>query len=190
MYYNSSTSQAVSPIRIFSGPNNLKENLFYIIGEIFGKIFKENNEINSINSDFTGYTEDNYKEAEKVYSMAYVEINQLANNFLTANDAIRDISLLQSNWNGNGAQPFSEMLVNKCYIILNQLAAEPFVCPTACGAIQFEYEKENGEYLEFEIYEDKIEVYSVSAEGEESENILLGMNAIDQVKQMVVDFYG
>lgn len=77
----------------------------------------------------------------------------------SANRALKDISVLQDNWNENGAKSFSRELVEKCYKILRQLTAEPFICPTACGSIQFEYEKENGEYLEFEIYEDRIEFF-------------------------------
>lgn len=70
------------------------------------------------------------------------------------------------------------------------MVAEPFVCPTACGSIQFEYEKDNGDYLEFEIYEDRIEVYlDTLSDGEEEFN-LQGISATDKMKQMVVDFYG
>ena len=71
-----------------------------------------------------------------------------------------------------------------------QLTAEHFICPTACGSIQFEYEKENGEYLEFEIYEDRIEFFSISQKGEEQEETFLGKSAAERMKQMVVDFYG
>lgn len=108
----------------------------------------------------------------------------------SANRALKDISVLQDNWNENGAKSFSRELVEKCYKILRQLTAEPFICPTACGSIQFEYEKENGEYLEFEIYEDRIEVFSISQKGEEQEETFLGKSAAERMKQMVVDFYG
>ena len=53
-----------------------------------------------------------------------------------------------------------------------------------------EYEKENGEYIEFEIYEDRIEVYSESLINGEEEFVLYGITANDKMKQMVVDFYG
>ena len=90
----------------------------------------------------------------------------------------------------NGAQAFSVKLIERCRQIVSQLVAEPFVCPTACGSIQFEYEKENGEYIEFEIYEDRIEVYSESLINGEEEFVLYGITANDKMKQMVVDFYG
>lgn len=56
---------------------------------------------------------------------------------------------MKDNWNGNGANSFSTKLIEKCREIVTQLVAEPFVCPTACGSIQFEYEKDNGDYLKF-----------------------------------------
>lgn len=117
-------------------------------------------------------------------------VNQLTKIFYTAEMALKDISALQDNWNENGAKSFSRELVEKCYKILRQLTSEPFICPTACGSIQFEYEKENGEYLEFEVYEDRIEVFSISQKGEEQEEIFLGKSAAERMKQMVVDFYG
>ena len=51
-------------------------------------------------------------------------------------------------------------------------------------------EKENGDYLEFEIYEDRIEFFSISQKGEEQEETFLGKSAAERMKQMVVDFYG
>lgn len=50
--------------------------------------------------------------------------------------------------------------------------------------------KKNGEYLEFEIYEDRIEFFSISQKGEEQEETFLGKSAAERMKQMVVDFYG
>lgn len=190
MYCNVSINQVYSPMEALQRSDDLKVRLPYIIARAFEKINGQKNVTNSINDNFTGYTGDNYKEAETVYSMTYAEINQLAKNYVKANKAIKDISELQADWNGNGARPFSAALIEKCHEILNQLAAEPFVCPTACGAVQFEYEKENGEYLEFEIYNDRIEAYSVSEKGTETEKCLSGINEIEQMKQMVVDFYG
>ena len=50
--------------------------------------------MNSINDNCQGYTGDNYKEVETVYSMTYAEINQLAKNYVKASEAIKDISEL------------------------------------------------------------------------------------------------
>lgn len=125
-----------------------------------------------------------------IYPMARDNINSLTKNYITANIALNNILKLESNWNDNGAQGFSIRLVEKCRRILNQSVAEPFICPTACGSIQFEYEKDNGEYLEFEIYEDRIEVYRETLMNGEEEISLCGIAANNKMRQMVVDFYG
>lgn len=110
-------------------------------------------------------------------------------NYIGASTTMNEIAKLEHNWNNNGANPFSAKLIEKCRGIVMQLAAEPFVCPTACGSIQFEYEKENGDYLEFEIYEDRIEVFLDTTSGGEQEFNLRGISATDKMKQLVVDFY-
>ena len=67
--------------------------------------------------------------------------------------------VLEENWNGNHANAFASELIKKCKDILNQLTIPPFIAPTALNAIQFEWEKENGDYLECEIFKHKIEIY-------------------------------
>lgn len=191
MYYPPSSSQLYNPTGVNYLSNAIKEKaLTYIINETFEKISRQKFVDSGMKGRCIGYNEDNYKEKEKTYSMTRRGVNQLTKIFYTAEMALKDISVLQDNWNENGAKSFSRELVEKCYKILRQLTAEPFICPTACGSIQFEYEKENGEYLEFEIYEDRIEVFSISQKGEEQEETFLGKSAAERMKQMVVDFYG
>ena len=102
---------------------------------------------------------------------------------------LREIKNLKDNWNDNGAKEFSDALIDRVAIILGNVSEEPFVCPTACGSIQLEYEKEDGSYLEFEVYEKRIEVYMVDCKGKEDELILSGKAANSRLYQMVVDFY-
>lgn len=66
-----------------------------------------------------------------------------------------EIGQLQDNWNGNGAKAFSQGLIKYAQALALSLSTQPNIYPTACNSIQFEYEKENGEYLEFEIFENK-----------------------------------
>ena len=56
-----------------------------------------------------------------------------------------------SNWNGNGAEPFSENIIQRAFDFINspELKFQPNVFPTARQSIQFEYEKSNGDYLFF-----------------------------------------
>jgi len=83
-------------------------------------------------------------------------------------DRLHDYSLFEDNWNLYGAKPFSTKLLNLAWNKIRELEIQPEVFPTMCDSIQFEYEKENGDYLEFEIYEDRIEVFEI-IDGEEDE---------------------
>ena len=55
---------------------------------------------------------------------------------------------------------FSNKLVNRVATILSRLKNQPEVFPTGRNSIQIEFEKSNGDYLEFELFEDgKISKY-------------------------------
>lgn len=71
---------------------------------------------------------------------------------------------LPQNWNDNNAQPFNNCLIKKCISIISELEYQPEIFPTARQSIQFEYEKTNGDYLEFEFFEEKIIVYMEKGE--------------------------
>lgn len=72
---------------------------------------------------------------------------------------IESIKKLEENWNDNHANPFSPNLIRKVAGIISVLKVQPQIFPTARNSIQLEYEKENGDYLEFEIYEEFITCY-------------------------------
>lgn len=72
------------------------------------------------------------------------------------------ISELQDNWNDNGAKKFSDKLIVKCYSILFGLPVLPEIFPVADGSIQFEYEKDNGSYLEFDIFENEVSEFMLA----------------------------
>ncbi len=75
----------------------------------------------------------------------------------------------QVNWDGNGALPFMEAQIEKAKLILFNLPKQPEIFPTARQSVQFEYEKENGDYLEFEIFEDSISCLQIVS-GRETEH--------------------
>lgn len=102
-------------------------------------------------------------------------------------NTINEISKLKFNWNGNKAEPFSESLVQKSIKVLNSLEYTPEIYPTACNSIQFEYEKESGEYLEFEIFDKYINVFMIHDDESEEE---FTENDIDKIKKLVNEFYG
>ncbi len=82
---------------------------------------------------------------------------------MTCKKALHNIldsySVLPENWNDNGAKPFSPKLINRCHEIVDGLKYIPALFPTGCNSIQFEFEHGDS-YIEFEVYENKIEVYS------------------------------
>ncbi len=110
-------------------------------------------------------------------------------NIDSLHETIDYLGKLPYDWNHNGAQPFSPKLIDRCHKILDCLSYRPFIAPTACGSIQFEYEKDNGDYLEIEVFEDKVKMYTKTM------IYLEGYQNIDQdytpddINQIVEDFY-
>lgn len=43
---------------------------------------------------------------------------------------LKDVKNLKYDWNGYGAKPFSEALINKCFRIAKALPAQPMIYPT------------------------------------------------------------
>ena len=84
---------------------------------------------------------------------------------------------LKENWNDYGAPPISHSLIDTAIKIIQEIKVQPQLFPTARNSIQLEYEKINGEYLEFELFEDKIEMY-IEAQFEKDEKAFL-YNEID-----------
>lgn len=95
------------------------------------------------------------------------------------------ISRLEPNWNENGAEKFSNGLIVKCYSILIGLPFLPEIFPVADGSIQFEYEKSDGSYLEFCIFENEISQFIAYPNGKEIEQTI----DIDKIAEEVKKFY-
>lgn len=105
----------------------------------------------------------------------------------TATKAIREIESLKYNWNDNGAKPFSNVIIQRAFSIAKRLSFNPSVFPTARGTIQFEYEKDSGEYLELELFENKIHFFEIGTNGEEDESDI-SYNQINAVLKKVNSF--
>ncbi|MBU0764546.1 MAG: hypothetical protein KJ607_06910, partial [Bacteroidetes bacterium] len=86
----------------------------------------------------------------------------VANNRYNLTELRRNYQILNSfknlreNWNGNDAQPFPEHLIEKVIKIISKLEYQPQIFPTGRNSIQLEFENKNGDYLEFEIFPDRI----------------------------------
>ena len=95
---------------------------------------------------------------------------------------IHDISQLKDDWNGNGVSAFKDTLIEKIKYLVLHLDIQPEIFPTACDSIQFEYEKENGEYLEFELFDNRLKVFTMDSDGNDySYNIDTDINKINEV---------
>ena len=62
---------------------------------------------------------------------------------------LAQIANLKNNWDGYGAAPIPPYTLYFALQLICSLHEQPEIFPTATGAIQFEYEKDNGDYLEF-----------------------------------------
>lgn len=99
-------------------------------------------------------------------------------------ELINSYKKLDNNWNGYGAQKISESVIDSALSILYFLNRQPDVFPTGRNSIQFEYEKDNGDYLEFEIFENYVTAFQIISSEESEYNI-----NTSEIRKMVVDFY-
>jgi len=98
---------------------------------------------------------------------------------------LHEYSQLEKNWDSEGAKPFAKKLINYAWEIIIKLDIQPEIFPTMRESIQLEYEKDNGDYLEFEIYEDRIEVFEIIAKSEKEYNI----SVTDDLNDIVNEFH-
>ena len=101
-------------------------------------------------------------------------------------EQIREIEELQYNWNGNEAARFSADLVKKARSVIMQLPIQPDIFPTARDSIQFEYENNVGDYLEFELFQNRLKVFSYDHSG----NTMTRDTTVEEMTRMVNQFYG
>lgn len=100
---------------------------------------------------------------------------------------IYEISCLAENWNGNGAPKFSTKILDSIRNIVENVALQPNIFPTARESIQLEYENDAGDYLEFELFEDgHLKKFYCSHDGKSvTENI-----PVEMIYEVVNKFYG
>lgn len=69
---------------------------------------------------------------------------------------IADIRKLEDGWNGYGAKKIPADICDITEEIVTHLSVQPAIFPTARRTIHMEYNFENSNYLEFEIFEDDV----------------------------------
>ena len=163
---------------VFSFLKNEIENQLQPILEAQNALIDLSSELSSEN-DSIKFEIANLKQ---VYSENY----QLKKKIKNIN-SIHSLKILDTNWNGNNAEPFSDTIIQRALDIINSpsLKFQPDVFPTGRQSIQFEYEKSNGNYLEIEIFEDNYSAYSeIKNEETEFESI-----SLDDIFRLVNEFY-
>ena len=125
---------------------------------------------------------------------SYIDIQEMIDGIITpqseAKKRLAEIAKLSTNWNEHGAEGFSAAQIERVSRMIDSLPVVPEIYPTAIGAIQIEYQKKDGSYLEFEIYENSVNQYMIDKNGNEYEQTITDLSRIYRdVVQAVVDFY-
>lgn len=100
---------------------------------------------------------------------------------------LSEIENLPDNWNNNGADRISSSIIKSVRKLLVSIEYQPEVFPTACDAIQLEWENDKNEYLEMEVLEESINVFRIDSDGNESQTTI--NHNEDKVKDIVREFY-
>ncbi|MCQ2504390.1 MAG: hypothetical protein MJ103_04075 [Saccharofermentans sp.] len=100
---------------------------------------------------------------------------------------LSEIEKLTDNWNNNGAGKIPASIIKSVRKLLMTIEFQPEIFPTACDALQLEWDNSKGEYLEMEILEDSVNVFQIDSEGSELHSTI----EFDEeaVKALVRDFY-
>lgn len=101
-------------------------------------------------------------------------------------ERLQQISELEYNWDGEGAQSFDKNLISVVVNLIEKISLQPQIFPTARDSIQLEYDKTNGDYLEFEIFTNKTKMFYLGHDGVHYEREI----DIELIGQMVAEFYG
>jgi hypothetical protein len=91
---------------------------------------------------------------------------------------------LNANWNLSNAPTFRSMFIDKIVSELGLIEKQPKIFPTGRESIQFEYEKTNGDYLEFEIFENNVRYLLIKNEKEIEKEI-----SFEDINQLISEFY-
>lgn len=88
----------------------------------------------------------------------------------------------------DSGEPFNQDVIDIAQNIVHNLVIQPEVFPTGRHSIQLEYEKTNGDYLEFEIFYDRIEMLFMDQDEREREETF-HHSEVKEMNQRVRDFY-
>lgn len=168
---------------------------------IFGYIYKilvrrNYRNINSYSREIViGESLDNLIQ-KTTFSSSYIYIKNYDKtlNIITQKESLEKlegIKNLDYDWDGYGADPMNPEIYNNAAKLIEKVIMPPRVFPTANGTIQFEYHKKNNddEYLEFEIFNNNIEVLFMRSDNDYKE-YTYNINDINKINNLIKEFYG
>lgn len=105
-------------------------------------------------------------------------------------EKLKSIKNLEYDWDGYEAEPMNPEIYNNASKLIEKIIIPPRVFPTGNGSIQFEYHKKNNddEYLEFEIFNDKIMVLFMRSI-DNCKEYTYDINDIDKINHLIKRFY-
>ena len=105
-------------------------------------------------------------------------------------ERLNTFATYKEGWNGYGAAPIINDVLARMKGLILTLSVQPEIFPLASGEIQFEYEKKNGEYLQFKLLADgEIEIFRMDELDNTDLEIMSEVN-IDRINKVVNTFYG
>lgn len=165
IFFNLAVSGNVQPLQL---DTNIEKNSYNCY-----------NVANEPNKSLQNYT---YVQLENDVKTYYYEVNsELMKNLQKLNS----FYLLEDNWNGYGSLSINPETIETVKTLIATLKYQPDIFPTGRNSVQLQYEKINGDYLEFEIYsKDKIGMLHIISENEIEMNV-----SIDEIQKQVENFY-
>lgn len=135
-----------------------------------------------------------YKKITIDNSNIYAKNNSKTLNIITQKESLeklKSIKNLEYDWDGYEAEPMNPEIYNNASKLIEKIIIPPRVFPTGNGSIQFEYHKKENddEYLEFEIFNDKIVVLSIRSDDNYNE-YTCNIDEIDKINNLIKEFYG
>ena len=136
---------------------------------------------------------DSISEKMKKVSTSYYPTFMAGGNYAVTDrklknyEKINSFRLLQENWDNNGSLSIPAGVIDKMIETLDNLKYQPEIFPSTYSSIQFEYEKPNGEYLEFELFSDRIKIFAIDRDNNE-DSVTIDFD-IKLINERVRSFY-
>lgn len=99
---------------------------------------------------------------------------------------LQSFQYLENNWNGYGALPIPEDVVRNATNLLFDLQSLPQVFPTGRESVQLEFENfETDDYLEIEVFKDKIVAFSIINDEEKEPYSVDNINDLNKTISLI-----